>query len=135
MIEPLPVVLVPGLCATSRLFAAQIPALWRFGPVTIADHTRDETMAGIARRILEAAPPRFALMGLSMGGYIALEILRQARDRVAGLALLDTSARPDRPEQSARRDQQIAIARAGRFGTIADFMYPLLVHRDLQGLR
>ena len=73
-----PIVLVPGLTCTARLYAEQIPALWRFGGVMVADHTRDDTMAAIARRILAAAPPRFALAGLSMGGYIAFEILRQA---------------------------------------------------------
>ena len=76
--DPLPVVLIPGLTCTARLYAEQIPALWQFGPVTIADHRRDASMAAIARRILAAAPPRFALAGLSMGGYIAFEIMRQA---------------------------------------------------------
>ncbi len=89
--DPLPIVLIPGLTCTPRLYAEQIPALWQFGPVTIADHTRDESMAAIARRILAAAPPRFALAGLSMGGFISFEIMRQAPERVAKLALLDTS--------------------------------------------
>src|SRR2546430_6934616 len=72
MAEGLPVVLVPGLNCSPRLYAPQMPELWRFGPVTVADHTRDDTMAAIAKRILDAAPARFALAGLSMGGYIAL---------------------------------------------------------------
>ena len=71
MAEPLPIVLVPGLLTSARLYAEQLPALWRLGPVTIADPTRDDTMAAIARRILAAAPPRFALVGLSMGARIA----------------------------------------------------------------
>ena len=75
MTEPLPTVLIPGFVCTPRLYAEQIPALWRCGPVMIADHTRDETMAAIAARILAAAPARFALAGLSMGGYIAFEIM------------------------------------------------------------
>src|SRR5579859_291422 len=104
--DPLPVVLVPGLNCSARLYAEQIPALWQFGPVTVADHRRDDSMAGIARRILADAPPRFALAGLSMGGYIAFEILRQAPGRVAKLALLDTSARADTPEASAMRRSQ-----------------------------
>src|SRR6476660_7516468 len=98
MAESLPIILVPGLNCSPRLYVAQMPALWRFGPVTVADHTRDETMGAIARRILAAAPPRFALAGLSMGGYVALEIVRQAADRVEKLALLDTGARDDPPE-------------------------------------
>jgi hypothetical protein len=57
MTEPLPIVLVPGLVASARLYGEQLPVLWRLGPVTIADHTRDDTMAAIASRILAAAPP------------------------------------------------------------------------------
>ena len=57
----LPIVLVPGLNCSARLYAEQIPALWRFGPVQIADHTRDDSMDAIAARILTQAPPRFAL--------------------------------------------------------------------------
>ena len=128
MAEPEPVVLVPGLLTSPRLYAGQLPAVWRHGPVTIADNTRDDTMAAIAGRILATAPPRFALAGLSMGGYIAFEVVRQAADRVARLALLDTSARPDTPAQTDRRQAQIALARGGRFAEIADQQFPLLVH-------
>ncbi len=67
MSEPLPIVLVPGLLASARLYGQQLPWLWRFGQVTIADHTRDDSMAAIASRLLAAAPPRFALAGLSSG--------------------------------------------------------------------
>lgn len=126
--EPLAVVLVPGLLASARLYAAQIPALWRSGPVTVADHTRDDSMAGIARRILGAAPPRFALVGLSMGGYIAFEILRQAPERVARLALLDTAARPDSPEQSAARRAQMALASAGHLHEVVEAQFLRTVH-------
>ncbi|MGA8076466.1 MAG: alpha/beta hydrolase, partial [Xanthobacteraceae bacterium] len=108
--ESLPIVLVPGLTCTARLYAEQIPALWRFGPVTVADHRRDDSMAAIARRILAAAPPRFALVGLSMGGYIAFEIMRQEPNRVAKLALLDTGSRADTPEQTERRRVLMALA-------------------------
>jgi pimeloyl-ACP methyl ester carboxylesterase len=127
MSEPLPVVLVPGLLASARLYADQIPILWKYGPVLVADHTRDDSMAAIARRILDSAPPAFALLGLSMGGYISLEIMRQAPGRVRKLALLDTSARPDQPDQSERRRAQIALARAGKLREVADQQFPLLV--------
>jgi len=128
MAEPLPIVLVPGLLTSPRVYAAQLSALWQHGPVTIADNTRDDTMAAIASRILADAPPRFALAGLSMGGYICLEILRQAPNRIARLALLDTSARPDTPELTQRRQAQMALARSGRFAEIADQQFPLLIH-------
>jgi pimeloyl-ACP methyl ester carboxylesterase len=130
---PLATVLVPGLTCSARLYAEQVPALWRFGPVVIADHTRDDTMAAIARRILAAAPPRFALAGLSMGGYIALEIMRQAPERVAKLALLDTGARADMPEMTERRHALMRMAKDGRYAEIPDLAFPLYVHRDRHG--
>jgi pimeloyl-ACP methyl ester carboxylesterase len=123
-----PILLVPGLFASPRFYEPQLASLWRFGPVMIADHTRDESMQAIARRILAAAPPRFALVGHSMGGYIAFEIMRQAPGRVAKLALLDTAARADTPEQSERRRSQIAIARSGRISAIIELQFPHLVH-------
>jgi pimeloyl-ACP methyl ester carboxylesterase len=128
MAEIVPILLVPGLNCSPRLYAAQMPALWRFGPVTVADHTRDDTMAAIAGRILAAAPPRFALAGLSMGGYIALEIIRQAADRVEKLALLDTGSRADTPEATAKRHANIALAQNGRFDDVIGPQFPLYVH-------
>jgi pimeloyl-ACP methyl ester carboxylesterase len=138
MAEPLATLLLPGLLTSPRLYAAQLPALWQFGPVMVADHRRDDSIAAIARRILGQAPPRFALVALSMGGYIAFELLRQAPERIARLALLDTSARADTAEQRLRRMELIELARAGRFDEIADLAYPGLVHPDRladQGLR
>jgi pimeloyl-ACP methyl ester carboxylesterase len=130
MSDPLPIVLVPGLNCSARVYAEQIPALWGCGPVTIADHRRDDSVAAIAARILAMAPPRFALAGLSMGGYITFAMMRAAPERVARLALLDTSARPDTPEQSERRHSMIALAESGRFAEVADLLFPVFVHRD-----
>jgi pimeloyl-ACP methyl ester carboxylesterase len=125
----LPIILVPGLLGSARLYGEQIPALWRLGPVTVATHTQDDSMGGIARRILASAPARFALGGLSMGGYVCFEILRQAPKRIAKLMLLDTSARADAPEQSSQRRLQIEMARTtGRLGDIVDGLFPRLVH-------
>jgi pimeloyl-ACP methyl ester carboxylesterase len=128
--DGLPVVLIPGLTCTARLYADQIPALWQFGPVMVADHRRDDSMASIARRILAAAPPRFALAGLSMGGFIAFEIMRQASERVAKLALLDTGARPDAPEQTERRRVLMALAKEGRYPEVPELVFPIYVHRN-----
>ena len=135
MQQPLPVVLVPGLLCTPRLYLEQIPALWQFGPVTVADHTRDDSMSAIAQRILAQAPPRFALVGLSMGGYVAFELLRQAGDRIVKLALLDTTARPDLPEQTEQRKLQVEMARNGRFDDIARLLFPRFVAVAHQGDR
>ncbi len=104
-------VLIPGLLCTSELFLPQID---RLGPrlhIAVSGHNREhDSMAAIASAILTVAAPRFALAGLSMGGYIALEIMRQAPQRVERLALLDTSARPDTPEQTANRQRLVALA-------------------------
>jgi len=131
--ESLPIILVPGLNCSARLYAEQIPALWQFGPVTVADHRRDDSMAGLARRILAAAPPRFALAGLSMGGYVAFEIMRRAAERVAKLALLDTGAGAEVPERTEQRRPLLQLARQGRFPDITDNQFPLLVHRKRHG--
>src|SRR5215468_10642420 len=108
MAEMLPVVLIPGLNCSARLYAEQIPLLWRFGPVQVADHTRDDSMDALATRILAAAPPRFALTGLSMGGFIALPTRRHAPDRAQRLVLPDPPARPKTPDQPARRRPKTA---------------------------
>jgi len=128
MAQSLPLVLVPGLLCSARLYAPQIQALWPNGPVTVADHRRDETMAAIAERILADAPPRFALAGLSMGGYIAFAMLQRAPERVAKLALLDTSARPDLPEQKAGREKFIAMAEAGKLMEVVTQLTPKFLH-------
>lgn len=127
--EPLPIILVPGLNCSARLYAEQIPVLWQFGPVTVADHRRDNSMAAIAQRILAGAPPRFAVAGLSMGGYIAFEIVRQAPGRVAKLALLDTGPGAEVPERTAQRKPLIQLAQQGRFAEVTEDQFPWLVHR------
>lgn len=125
-----PTLLIPGLICTPELFAAQIPALWPHGPVTVASTLEGETIADIAAAVLRDAPARFALGGLSMGGYIALEIVRQAPERVMKLALLDTSARPDTPEQTEKRRGLIQRASEGGYdGVLADIL-PNLLHPD-----
>lgn len=123
-------VFVPGLGCTERLFAPQIAALGGSRPIRIADHRQDATMEAIARRLLADAPARFALAGLSMGGYIAIEVLRQAPDRVTRVALLDTSARGDTGQARENRHRQMDVARAGRLDALVDDLWPRLVHPD-----
>lgn len=128
--ENLPVVLVPGLACSARLFAAQVSALWPRGPVTVASHLQGASIAEIARGILEAAPPRFAIAGLSLGGYLAFEIWRRAPGRVLRLALLDTSARPEAPEATKVREQRIAMAESGNFHKAMEEQFAAAVHPD-----
>lgn len=130
-----PLIFVPGLGCTARLFEQQMAALGSERILTVADHRRDDTMAAIARRLLAAAPPRFALAGLSMGGYVAIEVIRQAPDRVARLALLDTGPGADGDAARERRLRHIALAEAGRLEEVARELWPAFVHPDRRGDR
>lgn len=123
-----PIVLVPGLNCTAECYAGQIPALWQFGSVQVADHKRGITMAEIAGAILGDAPPRFALAGFSMGGYIVFEMLRQAPERITRLALIDTMARLDTPERLQKRHDAIRLAQAGKHRQIVAANYAESVH-------
>ena len=128
--DPETIVLVPGLMCTRALFAPQIAMLEKAGhTVLVADHTGDASIAGIVERLLANSPPVFGLVGLSMGGYIALETMRRAPDRVSRLALLDTSARADTREQSIRRRELVAQSRTpDGFARGMATLWPLLVH-------
>jgi pimeloyl-ACP methyl ester carboxylesterase len=130
MVERTPLVLVPGVLCTRALWEPQLKGLADVAHMTVADHTRHDTMTGIAESILASAPPRFALAGLSMGGYISHEIFRLAPERITKLALLDTGARADTPERSGQRRE--LMARASREGTRAaqQQLMPVLIHRD-----
>ena len=138
MPNTLPVVLVPGLACSPRIYTPQVPDLWRVAPVHLANHARGGDMAAIARRILAEAPLRFSLAGHSMGGYIVLEMYRQAPERIARLALLSTSARPETPEAAERRRHLIAEVKAGNYRKVVDGLFEKFVHpsraRD-EGLR
>lgn len=125
MTEPL--VLIPGLSCDARLFAPQWPALASGRPILVAQHDRDATLRAMVERLLAAAPERFALCGLSMGGYAAFEVMRQAPQRVTRLALLDTSAKPATPETNAPREQMIALAQKGAFDNVTTLIWQKLV--------
>ncbi len=135
---PEPLVLVPGLTCTAELYAPQWRRLGVGRQVLVAEHRLDESLGAIVERLLAAAPSRFALCGLSMGGYIAFEVMRQAPGRVSRLALLDTSARPATPETNALRADMIALAQAGQFERVMAMMWQRLVapaRREDQALR
>jgi len=122
-------VLVPGLLCDELMWRPQLAALAAVADCWVADHTRSETMADVAADVLREAPfEKFALAGLSMGGYVALEMMRQAAQRVLKLALLDTTARADTAEQTRKRRDFISLAERGRFLGITDALLPLLVH-------
>jgi len=130
-VPKLGLVLIPGLLCDALLWKEQIEALGGQIKCWVPDHTRSDTMAGVAADVLREAPfERFALAGLSMGGYVALEVMRQASHRVDQLALLDTSARADTPQQLEKRRGLIALARRGRFIGVTQGLLPLFIHRS-----
>jgi len=123
-------VLVPGLLCSPALWGPQVRALSDSAEISVADHTRHASIEEIAKDILAVAPARFALAGLSMGGYIAYEIIRQAADRVTRLALLDTGARADPPERRAERLRLVALAEQEGVVRAQQELLPLLIHTD-----
>lgn len=127
-----PLVFIPGLLCTAELFMPQVAALWPYGPVTIASTLEGETIAEIATAILAQAPPEFALVGLSMGGMISLEIMRQAPGRVRKLALLSTSAQPAPPEQTILFQDMLTQARRGEAATIMSAGLNAVLHSNHQ---
>ncbi|MGX5728907.1 alpha/beta fold hydrolase [Pseudoxanthomonas beigongshangi] len=123
-----PVLLLPGLLCDARLWRDQVAGLADIAEVTVPDLTRDDSVGALAARVLAQAPERFALGALSMGGYVAFEILRQAPRRVTRLALLATSARADPPQRAAVRRASLAMAERGRFAGVTRKLLPQLVH-------
>jgi pimeloyl-ACP methyl ester carboxylesterase len=122
------VMFLPGLLCDDRLWRDQVRAIGA-DRCRIADLTRDDTVDAMAARVLAAAPERFALAGLSMGGYVAFAIMRAAPERVTRLALFDSSARADAPDQTKRRKLLISLAKAGSFKGVTPRLLPQLVAR------
>ncbi len=109
-----PLILVPGVLCDADLYRDQVPALAAHADVSITtEQTRHDTLPAIARAILDAAPPRFALCGLSMGGIIAFEIMRQQPGRVSRLALLDTNARNILADERKVREGRMQLVANG----------------------
>lgn len=123
-------ILCPGLLCDSELWRAQIAGLADLADITVADFTRDDSIAGMASRLLDQAPDRFALAGLSMGGYVAQEVMRQAPERVTRLGLLDTMARLDTEIARQRRLDLMALAERGKFRGVTPKLLPLFIHSD-----
>ena len=125
-----PLVLVPGLLCDAALWGPQVEGLADLADFWIPDLRTQSSIAEMADAILEQAPfSEFVLTGLSMGGYVALDIVRRAPHRVTRLALLDTRPAPDTPEESERRRELIRLAETERgFTPVTNRMLPLLVH-------
>ena len=118
---PKPLVLIPGLLNDAELWRDQTTDLSDIAECQVADITRGSSLEELARDVLDASPPRFALAGFSLGGYVAVEVARLAPHRIERLALLDPSIRPDTPERKALRQSVNASALApGKFHGFGD---------------
>ncbi|HWH48111.1 MAG TPA: alpha/beta fold hydrolase [Burkholderiales bacterium] len=125
-----PLVLLPGLLCDAALWEPQLSALADVARFWVPDLTGYESMKELGESVLRDAPwQEFTLAGLSMGGYVALEVMRQAPQRVTRLALLDTRARPETPEETDRRRQLMKLAQTERgFTPVTSRMLPLMLH-------
>jgi len=123
-------VLLPGLLCDAALWEPQLSELADIADFFVADLTEYETMKEMGESVLRDAPwKEFALAGLSMGGYVALEVMRQAPQRVTRLALLDSRARPETPDETERRQQLMKLAQSERgFTPVTSRMLPLMLH-------
>jgi pimeloyl-ACP methyl ester carboxylesterase len=129
---PTPVVFASGQLLTDACWAPQREALADRAQV-FADNGADETIAGMAERLLAAAPARFDLVAHAMGGFVAFEVMRRAPQRVRRLALLATLAPADGPAQTARREGYLRLVEAGRFEAVVEERIPILAHPDRRG--
>ncbi|ANP73564.1 alpha/beta fold hydrolase [Cryobacterium arcticum] len=120
-------ILIPPLLCSALAYAPVLDTVWTHGQVTLADTRRDDTIAAMAARILRENAGEFAVLGTSMGGYVALEVIRQAPERVTALALVSTSARADTAEQAQARARQSALVEDGQFTALVDAAFPGVV--------
>ena len=129
MMKKQPLILLPGLLCDDELWKHQRDNLAHSADITVADLSPYDSMAMMAQSVLATAPPVFSLAGLSMGGFVAFEIVRMCPERVATLILLGTSARPDTKEQTLRRKQLSEMGMMGKFGRVLQILLPWVVHR------
>ncbi|MEC5321666.1 alpha/beta fold hydrolase [Aurantimonas sp. A3-2-R12] len=115
------IVMIPGLLCTDDLYRDQIASVPSCG-VLVADTTSDRTIAAMAERLVEVAPDRFLLCGLSMGGYVALEVMWIAPERVTDLVLMATSAKADTAEQTAMRRRLVTLAHDKGIAAVAEIL-------------
>jgi pimeloyl-ACP methyl ester carboxylesterase len=120
--------LLPGLLCDARLWRDQIEAFSASRRVVVASLTCADSIADMAEAALAGLDGPLAVAGLSMGGYVALEIARRAPAQVKRLALFDTSARPDTPEQTERRRGLFTLSQSGQFRGVTQRLLPMLVH-------
>jgi pimeloyl-ACP methyl ester carboxylesterase len=122
------VVFASGQLLTSECWEPQVAALSADFDLRFSDHTRDDTIAGMAQRLLAEAPPRFHLVAHAMGGFTAFEVMRRAPERVISLVLIATLAPNDGPAQTERRLGYIRLVEGGDFAGVVEERIPILLH-------
>ena len=128
----LPIVLITGQLLTDAVWQPLLDA-WTDREVIVADNRSDDTIAGFAQRLLDNAPPKFALVAHAMGGFVAFEVMRRAPERVAKLALISTLASADGPAQTARRQGYIDLVENGQFDQVVEERIPILFPEEKRG--
>ncbi len=123
-------ILLPGQLCDAALWGAQVDALADIAEIRIGDLTLDDTVEAMAERVLAEAPPRFAVCGLSLGGYVAFELIRRVPECVTHLGLMNTSARADTEDRSAQRERSVRAARIGAFKGVTPRFLPTILHPD-----
>ena len=113
-----PLLLLPGMMCDARLYGPQIDAFSYERPIMTAPINDHDTVEALAGDVLEHAPPQFALAGLSMGGIVAMEVFRQAPERVTRLALLDTNPKAEHPTVAQNREPQMQKVRDGHLRAV-----------------
>lgn len=120
-----PLVFLPGMMCDARVFGPQLAALSPHYTLTVAPITGGDRVEEIASRLLDTLPRKFALAGLSMGGIVAMEILRRAPDRLTRIALMDTNALAETPQSAANYEPIIIKVRSGRLTeAVQEFLPP-----------
>jgi len=124
------VFLLPGLLCDRFIWSDQIRALERFAQVIVPEFRCVDSITAMARIVLDAAPPTFALAGHSMGARVAIETFRMEPERVERLALLDTGVHARGPHEEAKRGELIEIARTQGMEAVAARWLPPMLHPD-----
>jgi pimeloyl-ACP methyl ester carboxylesterase len=125
-------VLIPSQLCDGRVWGHQIDALSDVAEIQVADQRGHDSMTGIAGAVLRRAPARFSLAAHGMGGFVALEMLRQAAERIDRLALFDTFATADGPAQRQRRQGYARLVEQGHFAKVVDERIPIVLHPSRQ---
>ena len=122
--------LLPGLMCDADVWQHQAANLADLAHIIIPDFRGFDSLTAMAESVLEQAPERFAVAGHSMGGRVALEVVRLAAGRIVKLALLETGADPLAPGELEKRQALIELARTGGMEAIADVWLPPMLHPD-----